>query len=172
MDPTSALQTIRAAIAATRREDPAECVEWEDVDDLVAHVEALDDWLTGGGFLPEAWCVERDDLDSARRCASGVWPTSIARAIEPPVLVTADGTIVRSETTLCAVLRPDGTPFVSVELMADHDVAVYDWTTGTRFRAQCRVDHEGGCANPLTIAVVACVVRWIVAAGRGAPTSS
>lgn len=43
MDPNETLRRIRAAI---RNDETGELAEL---------VEALDDWLSGGGFLPSAW---------------------------------------------------------------------------------------------------------------------
>jgi hypothetical protein len=49
MDPNETLDRIRKLCRPEAREiDP-------DGSDLSDHVEALDEWLTGGGFLPEAW---------------------------------------------------------------------------------------------------------------------
>jgi len=52
MDPNVALATIRDYIRAS----------WEGVSlssdgqhDLFAHLEALDEWLSNGGFPPDAW---------------------------------------------------------------------------------------------------------------------
>lgn len=45
MDPNTALARLRELC---RQEDP-------DGAELSEHVEALDGWLTSGGFLPEAW---------------------------------------------------------------------------------------------------------------------
>lgn len=28
---------------------------YEDMDEMVEHFKALDDWLSGGGFLPDDW---------------------------------------------------------------------------------------------------------------------
>lgn len=63
MDPNETLRLLREAVAEYRRPLP-----FSDSDeaaqllaDLVQHVEALDEWLSKGGFLPSAW--ERDDED-------------------------------------------------------------------------------------------------------------
>ena len=48
MDPTAALSEIRRML----RDE-----EWDEetVQDILGHVRALDEWLSGGGFLPEQW---------------------------------------------------------------------------------------------------------------------
>jgi hypothetical protein len=55
MDPNAALAAIREAI--TSLQEPTDDTEdaWNQVDELVDHVVALDEWLTKGGFLPDAW---------------------------------------------------------------------------------------------------------------------
>lgn len=67
MDPNVTLAELRrlAALAVERRADR------NDADALGEHVQALDGWLTGGGFLPQAWAdqqiitraIERGRLD-------------------------------------------------------------------------------------------------------------
>jgi len=57
MDPDECLLRLRAAAAKVREEmakglggDPM-----DDVSDMLEHFEALDGWISNGGFLPEAW---------------------------------------------------------------------------------------------------------------------
>lgn len=52
MDPDATLARIREQAAADRMHGPP-------YDSLAEHVQALDEWLSNGGFLPEAW---RDPL--------------------------------------------------------------------------------------------------------------
>lgn len=49
MDPTETLRQIRAMV---RR---AECGELYDASDLADLVDALDDWMSRGGFPPKQW---------------------------------------------------------------------------------------------------------------------
>lgn len=57
MDPNAALAEIRETAAIVR--DRIDRGEDPDVDGsvsvLVEHVEALDEWLSKGGFLPQDW---------------------------------------------------------------------------------------------------------------------
>lgn len=50
MDPNETLRIIRQELESA--ESDAHEV---DVDRLVEHVRALDEWLSSGGFLPKAW---------------------------------------------------------------------------------------------------------------------
>lgn len=52
MDPDATLREMRELVG-TFNEDP-ECF---DPHRLVELVEALDEWLVGGGFLPSAWRI-------------------------------------------------------------------------------------------------------------------
>jgi hypothetical protein len=57
MDPNEALRRLRAAIARARQladgdSNDAEIEAWQEVGE---YVQALDDWLSKGGFLPNAW---------------------------------------------------------------------------------------------------------------------
>lgn len=56
MDPNECLQMIRGALQ--RYEDGTEDDDCES--DLVASVRELDEWLSKGGFLPDAW--KKSDL--------------------------------------------------------------------------------------------------------------
>lgn len=49
MDPNKALEVIREEIQTYHTKG------WVDTHSLMDHLEALDDWLTGGGFLPAEW---------------------------------------------------------------------------------------------------------------------
>jgi hypothetical protein len=70
MDPNETLRVLREAVeqwnTLPANTDPA----WRrEVGDAIAeHAEALDAWLTRGGFLPEAW---QRDPDRDRRCGCG-----------------------------------------------------------------------------------------------------
>jgi len=57
MDPNQTLANLRAALTAAREaadgySNDAEIEAWQEVGD---HVEALDSWLSQGGFQPSAW---------------------------------------------------------------------------------------------------------------------
>jgi hypothetical protein len=58
MDPNVALREIRVAIEKIRQM-PLDALRDGVVDDLIEHVEALDDWLSNGGFLPDGWADHR-----------------------------------------------------------------------------------------------------------------
>ena len=59
MDPDEALRIIRLTIRQMRVEDPGPPQEAptyvQHARDLAEHVEALDEWLTKGGFPPAVW---------------------------------------------------------------------------------------------------------------------
>ena len=55
MDPNEALARIRAFIAEYMNHDSVADMDWQDIDDAVANMQALDDWIAKGGFLPDAW---------------------------------------------------------------------------------------------------------------------
>lgn len=49
MDPNECLNRIRALVLTFRESDDSEGSA------LAEHIEALDGWLSSGGFLPQAW---------------------------------------------------------------------------------------------------------------------
>lgn len=56
MDPNEALEAARAqASVIVARHDAGEEVETGHVEKLVENFQALDEWLSKGGFLPYAW---------------------------------------------------------------------------------------------------------------------
>ena len=56
MDPNANLEELRELIALNaNRPDGARDLRPDEVDRLCELVEALDDWLSKGGFLPSAW---------------------------------------------------------------------------------------------------------------------
>lgn len=65
MDPNKALETLRFFIAEARRledeqDDFADLEAWDNLHigallQIADAAEALDGWLSGGGFLPTAW---------------------------------------------------------------------------------------------------------------------
>lgn len=67
MDPDACLNKIRSLKQLIN--DATECAEQDTsimnrrvarlADELVQHVEALDGWISRGGFLPKAWSVRR-----------------------------------------------------------------------------------------------------------------
>lgn len=54
MDPDAVLNTMRQAIAAASSTSDADGFG-QAMLQAVEAAEALDEWLTGGGFLPDAW---------------------------------------------------------------------------------------------------------------------
>ena len=55
MDPNAALRELRAAIADFNTPDRGEEGNADAADRVVTYAEALDGWLSAGGFLPDAW---------------------------------------------------------------------------------------------------------------------
>jgi hypothetical protein len=56
MDPNEALRRVRRMMQSILEKGAEEgVVNAGDVLELIDHVEGLDNWLTGGGFLPEPW---------------------------------------------------------------------------------------------------------------------
>ena len=58
MDPDKALEEIRDLCVAIRtlRDDPKSFGDCScEADELVEYIEALDQWLSGKGFLPKDW---------------------------------------------------------------------------------------------------------------------
>lgn len=54
MDPSETLRIIRLTIAQMRADEHPD-IRKAHADELAEHVEALDEWLSRGGFLPSAW---------------------------------------------------------------------------------------------------------------------
>lgn len=50
MDPNATLAEIRAIVTRFQTES-----DYESMDELVEYVQAMDEWLSRGGFEPEAW---------------------------------------------------------------------------------------------------------------------
>lgn len=50
MDPDEALRLLRMFAEKFNREST-----YEDMDEMVEHFQALDKWISNGGFLPDAW---------------------------------------------------------------------------------------------------------------------
>lgn len=61
MDPNKCLADIRMLVSVlkTPGNECPEDIRAEDVQDLLDNVEALDTWLSAGGFLPKEWTRER-----------------------------------------------------------------------------------------------------------------
>ena len=61
MDPDQSLANARAALAAYRKGESAEesSLMWDAAVDLAEAFEALDGWLSRGGFKPKAWDHEK-----------------------------------------------------------------------------------------------------------------
>jgi hypothetical protein len=65
MDPNTALANLRSALdraerAANEESNDAEIEAWQEVRELTR---SLDDWLSGGGFLPSAWDPPQERRD-------------------------------------------------------------------------------------------------------------
>jgi len=52
MDPTDTLRAIRLIL---RRAEERHGLDAEDAGSLQEHIQALDEWLSKGGFLPHQW---------------------------------------------------------------------------------------------------------------------
>lgn len=63
MDPDTCLKELRALVSMVltakrgRKHDQVTALEV----DMAEHVEALDEWISNGGFLPDAWHQVADD---------------------------------------------------------------------------------------------------------------
>jgi hypothetical protein len=67
MDPNEALRNAREALSRMRHElSFSQARDWntieEKAEDLADAFEALDGWLSKGGFLPSAWAPETDNI--------------------------------------------------------------------------------------------------------------
>lgn len=62
MDPNEVLRLIRESVAELRNSDDDNTLDGSQVGQLVDAIEALDEWLTKGGFLPSAWADLQDGL--------------------------------------------------------------------------------------------------------------
>jgi hypothetical protein len=61
MDPNAALKNIREAVGELRNQDDDGVLDGtSQVGFLLESVEALDEWLTKGGFLPDAWSTQEE----------------------------------------------------------------------------------------------------------------
>lgn len=70
MDPDSNLERTRELIAEMiEKLDAEQPIDEDDVNTLVEHVQALDNWIRRGGFLPAAW-AGRDNPDTNTFTAS------------------------------------------------------------------------------------------------------
>ncbi len=57
MDPDVALEKLRKALASYRKWSAQACDKQalNEADKVADHFEALDQWLSSGGFLPDEW---------------------------------------------------------------------------------------------------------------------
>lgn len=86
MDPNEALRQIRES--ASRYLDSGRHV---DAGTLAEHVEALDEWLSRGGFLPDAWTAEERLVRDPEVKAPGALPECSGCGL--PVDTADDGTV-------------------------------------------------------------------------------
>jgi hypothetical protein len=61
MDPNQALADFRSALEGARRSVPGSAEHQHYLALAVSATEALDEWLTGGGFPPDDWTVSNHD---------------------------------------------------------------------------------------------------------------
>ena len=61
MDPDETLRQLRAAVTAYRYATSIAAAT-DAADRLAEHADALDHWLTTGGFLPSEWAVAGPEL--------------------------------------------------------------------------------------------------------------
>lgn len=54
MDPNATLEALRACLARAREAKDGESWACE-ASDALAYIEDLDEWLSRGGFVPDAW---------------------------------------------------------------------------------------------------------------------
>lgn len=57
MDPDAALKVLRGMVSRFQNDDA-----WID-NDFIEHFDALDKWITSGGFLPKDWAKKRVTVD-------------------------------------------------------------------------------------------------------------
>lgn len=56
MDPNAILAQIRAVINLVRDDETARTLDaYAELEKITDEAEALDEWLSGGGFLPTEW---------------------------------------------------------------------------------------------------------------------
>jgi hypothetical protein len=70
MDSNALLDEI-LAIVGDAEAFPEDIPEGGAMEDLVHLLGHLDEWLTGGGFLPDRWNVPREDADMDREGRKG-----------------------------------------------------------------------------------------------------
>jgi hypothetical protein len=57
MDPNAALEAMRDAFASLGRRLVGDPDHVDDLLTIAEHAQALDEWLSAGGFLPAAWAA-------------------------------------------------------------------------------------------------------------------
>jgi hypothetical protein len=109
MDPNETLKQLRSNVAAALQladdyEKDPDAASAEDAEDAIGlldviaqQVEALDQWLTRGGFLPAAWAVTASTL-----CQASIDGFHCSRPVHLPtwkhVALTSDGQVRRAWT--------------------------------------------------------------------------
>lgn len=66
MDPNETLRLLRLTVAQMRVDESPE-IRKAHADEIAEYVEALDGWLSGGGFLPDAWLAGRETAEDDSR---------------------------------------------------------------------------------------------------------
>lgn len=83
MDPNETLRLLRLTIKQMRVDDHPD-VRKAHADEVAEYFEALDGWLSGGGFPPEAW-REGPDAIAEDRQGPGMVPDLLAQAYAEPL---------------------------------------------------------------------------------------
>ena len=77
MDPNAALEACRQAVAVMQDETADDGDRLDAGDRLAEHFAALDEWLSRGGFAPDAWAAEPADGEygesAAKEDARNAW---------------------------------------------------------------------------------------------------
>jgi hypothetical protein len=64
MDPNVCMQELLALLAKYKNQKDS--LDEADVQDLVIHIEALDQWIKRGGFLPDRWKFNSEGTQTGR----------------------------------------------------------------------------------------------------------
>jgi hypothetical protein len=88
MDPNEILRLMREVVAEYRKPQPSSDSL---LADLVQQVEAMDEWLSKGGFLPSAWEREEEDDEDESFGERDLEKFEVSGLIVQVYLDTADG---------------------------------------------------------------------------------
>ena len=77
MDPNAALEAIRSLVGDVYAGEVPEEMESDHLDALAENFRPLDEWLSRGGFAPDAWAAEPADGEysesAAKEDARNAW---------------------------------------------------------------------------------------------------